>query len=168
MEATRSKGNNVRVLKEANKYLILQCIMKLAPLSIEDVVQHTGLSRPTVLNIVKTLMEEEIIVKDGFSDTGVGRSAALLNLNDRKHFALGVDFEFPAIRMAIADMGGEINGKKIELLTAHHQNKADIASARARDWFDTQKMDMLIGGTNSATALSMSLRISGMSKGFKI
>lgn len=60
-----------------------------------------------------------------------------------------------AIRMAIADMGGEINGKKIELLTADHQNKADIASARARDWFDTQHMDMLIGGTNSATALAM-------------
>ncbi|MGB6240994.1 MAG: ABC transporter substrate-binding protein [Castellaniella sp.] len=60
-----------------------------------------------------------------------------------------------AIRMAIADMGGEINGKKIELLTADHQNKADIASARARDWFDTQQLDMLVGGTNSATALSM-------------
>ena len=60
-----------------------------------------------------------------------------------------------AIRMAIADMGGEINGKKIELLTADHQNKADIASARARDWFDTQHLDMLVGGTNSATALSM-------------
>ncbi|MGB6009198.1 ABC transporter substrate-binding protein [Castellaniella sp.] len=60
-----------------------------------------------------------------------------------------------AIRMAIADMGGEINGKKIELLTADHQNKADIASARAREWFDTQHLDMLVGGTNSATALAM-------------
>ncbi|MDN5842735.1 MAG: ABC transporter substrate-binding protein [Alcaligenaceae bacterium] len=60
-----------------------------------------------------------------------------------------------AIRMAIADMGGEINGKKIELLTADHQNKADIASARAREWFDQQDLDMLIGGTNSATALAM-------------
>jgi len=60
-----------------------------------------------------------------------------------------------AIRMAIADMGGEINGKKIELLTADHQNKADIASARAREWFDQNKLDMLVGGTNSATALSM-------------
>ncbi|HUH41368.1 MAG TPA: ABC transporter substrate-binding protein, partial [Castellaniella sp.] len=60
-----------------------------------------------------------------------------------------------AIRMAIADMGGEINGKKIELLTADHQNKADIASARAREWFDQQNLDMLIGGTNSATALAM-------------
>ncbi|HEX7387270.1 MAG TPA: ABC transporter substrate-binding protein [Castellaniella sp.] len=60
-----------------------------------------------------------------------------------------------AIRMAIADMGGEINGKKIELLTADHQNKADVASSKAREWFDTQHLDMLIGGTNSATALAM-------------
>src|SRR5690606_36968088 len=40
-----------------------------------------------------------------------------------------------AIRMAIADAGGEINGKKIELVTADHQNNADVASSRAREWF---------------------------------
>ncbi|MBC9905837.1 MULTISPECIES: ABC transporter substrate-binding protein [Achromobacter] len=61
-----------------------------------------------------------------------------------------------AIKMAIQEMGGEINGKKIELLTADHQNKADIASAKAREWFDQMGLDMLIGGTNSSTALAMS------------
>ncbi|WP_371321220.1 ABC transporter substrate-binding protein [Achromobacter seleniivolatilans] len=61
-----------------------------------------------------------------------------------------------AIKMAIEEMGGEINGKKIELLTADHQNKADIASAKAREWFDQKGLDMLIGGTNSSTALAMS------------
>jgi branched-chain amino acid transport system substrate-binding protein len=60
-----------------------------------------------------------------------------------------------AIKMAIADFGGEINGKKIELLTADHQNKADVASSRAREWFDQQHLDMLVGGTNSGTALAM-------------
>ena len=60
-----------------------------------------------------------------------------------------------AIKMAIADMGGAINGKKIELLVADHQNKADIAAAKAREWFDTQGLDMLVGGTNSGTALAM-------------
>jgi len=35
-----------------------------------------------------------------------------------------------AVRMAIADAGGQINGKKIELLFADHQNKADVAAAR--------------------------------------
>jgi len=60
-----------------------------------------------------------------------------------------------AIRMAIADAGGAINGKKIELVTADHQNKADIASSRAREWFDQEGLDVLIGGTNSATNLAM-------------
>ena len=60
-----------------------------------------------------------------------------------------------AIKMAIADMGGAINGKKIEVVSADHQNKADVAAAKAREWFDTQGVDMLIGGTNSGTALAM-------------
>ncbi len=60
-----------------------------------------------------------------------------------------------AMRMAVADMGGTINGKKVEVLYAEHQNKADLAAAKAREWFDTQGLDMLIGGTNSATALAM-------------
>jgi len=60
-----------------------------------------------------------------------------------------------AIKMAIADFGGTLNGKKIELVTADHQNKADIAASRAREWFDQQGLDMLIGGSNSATNLAM-------------
>ncbi|AUT49849.1 ABC transporter permease [Achromobacter sp. AONIH1] len=61
-----------------------------------------------------------------------------------------------AIRMAIEEMGGSIDGRKIELITADHQNKADIASAKAREWFDQKGLDVLIGGTNSSAALAMS------------
>ena len=60
-----------------------------------------------------------------------------------------------AIKMAIADMGGAVAGKKIELLVADHQNKPDVAASKAREWFDQQGLDMLIGGTNSGTALAM-------------
>jgi branched-chain amino acid transport system substrate-binding protein len=60
-----------------------------------------------------------------------------------------------AIKMAIADFGGAVNGKKIELLTADHLNKADIAASKTREWFDQQGLDMLIGGTNSGAALAM-------------
>jgi branched-chain amino acid transport system substrate-binding protein len=60
-----------------------------------------------------------------------------------------------AIRMAIADMGGAINGKKIQLVVADHQNKPDIAASKAREWFDQQGVDMLIGGTNSGASLAM-------------
>ncbi len=44
-----------------------------------------------------------------------------------------------AIRMAIADFGGKVNGKKIEVVSADHQNKADVAAARAREWFDSRR-----------------------------
>jgi len=60
-----------------------------------------------------------------------------------------------AIRMAIEDIGGEIEGRKIELVVADHQNKADLASAKAREWFDQLGIDLLIGGTNSSAALAM-------------
>jgi branched-chain amino acid transport system substrate-binding protein len=60
-----------------------------------------------------------------------------------------------AMRMAVAEMGGAINGKKIEIVYADHQNKADVAASKAREWFDTQGVDMLIGGTTSSTNLSM-------------
>ncbi len=60
-----------------------------------------------------------------------------------------------AIRMAIADFGGTLGGKKIELLVADHQNKPDVAASKAREWFDQQGMDVLLGGTNSGAGLSM-------------
>ena len=60
-----------------------------------------------------------------------------------------------AVQMAIDDFGGKVNGMPIELLTADNQNKADVALSKAREWFDTQKMQMLIGGTNSAAALGL-------------
>jgi branched-chain amino acid transport system substrate-binding protein len=60
-----------------------------------------------------------------------------------------------AIKMAIADFGGSVNGKKIELIFADHQNKADVAASKAREWFDRDGVDMLLGGTNSGTNLSM-------------
>jgi branched-chain amino acid transport system substrate-binding protein len=60
-----------------------------------------------------------------------------------------------AIKMAIADAGGKVNGKKIELLVADHQNKPDIAANRAREWIDQQGVDVIIGGTNSSATLAI-------------
>jgi branched-chain amino acid transport system substrate-binding protein len=59
-----------------------------------------------------------------------------------------------AIQMAIDDFGGKALGQPIELLTADHQNKADIAASKAREWIDTDGVTMVFGGTNSGTALA--------------
>mgnify|MGYP003530644107 CR=1 FL=1 len=59
-----------------------------------------------------------------------------------------------AIQMAIDDFGGKVLGMPVELISADHQNKADIAASKAREWIDTQGVTMLFGGTNSGTALA--------------
>ncbi len=60
-----------------------------------------------------------------------------------------------AAQMAIDDFGGKLLGKKIELVSADHQNKADIAANRAREWFDTGKVDVIADLPNSSAALAV-------------
>lgn len=60
-----------------------------------------------------------------------------------------------AAQMAVEEFGGKALGKPITVLSADHQNKADIASSRARSWFDTDGVDMVIDFPNSSTALAV-------------
>lgn len=59
-----------------------------------------------------------------------------------------------AIKMAVADFGGTVLGRKIEIVSADHQNKADIAASKTREWIDQNGVNVIIGGTNSGTALA--------------
>ena len=68
-----------------------------------------------------------------------------------------------AIRMAIADAGGEVLGRKVEVIYADHQSKADIASTKAREMVDRQGIHLLLGGTNTAANLAMN-KIAGEKK----
>ena len=73
--------------------------------------------------------------------------------------SLYADIDGPAgaemIRWAAQDFGGKVLGRTIEVVTADHQNKADVASTKAREWFDKEDLAMLIGGTSSGTSLAM-------------
>jgi branched-chain amino acid transport system substrate-binding protein len=60
-----------------------------------------------------------------------------------------------AVRMAVEDFGGKVNGVPIEVISADHQNKADIGSAKAREWYDSQKVDIIFDTTNSAVTLAV-------------
>jgi branched-chain amino acid transport system substrate-binding protein len=59
-----------------------------------------------------------------------------------------------AAQMAIDDFGGSVLGRPIELLSADHQNKPDIASTIVRRWFDTDGVSLIAGLGNSAVALA--------------
>lgn len=60
-----------------------------------------------------------------------------------------------AMKLAVEDFGGAINGKKIELLTFDHQNKADLAANKAREWYDEQHVDLVISHGISSAGLAV-------------
>ena len=58
-------------------------------------------------------------------------------------------------RMAIADFGGSVDGKKIKLISADHQNKPDVGSAIATRWFGSDGVDAIVDVPNSSVALAV-------------
>ncbi|HKX41053.1 MAG TPA: ABC transporter substrate-binding protein [Burkholderiaceae bacterium] len=60
-----------------------------------------------------------------------------------------------AVQMAVEDFGGKVLGMPIEVISADHLNKPDVALAKVREWFDTQKVDMVTNLINSAIALGV-------------
>ena len=61
-----------------------------------------------------------------------------------------------SIKMAIADSGGTVLGRKVSILVADHQNKPDIGASKFREWADQNGLNMLIGGSNTGVSIAMS------------
>src|SRR6202453_5138530 len=60
-----------------------------------------------------------------------------------------------AVKMAIADFGGSVLGRKIVILVADHQNKPDIGASKFREWADQNGLNMLLGGSNTGVSIAM-------------
>src|SRR5437762_6825920 len=60
-----------------------------------------------------------------------------------------------AARMAVEDSGIEKRGYKVEIVSADHQNKPDVGSAITRQWYDVDKVDVIVDTPNSGVALAV-------------
>src|SRR2546422_8749934 len=60
-----------------------------------------------------------------------------------------------AARMAVEDSGIEKRGVKVEIVSADHQNKPDVGSNIARQWYDVDKVDVIVDTPNSGVALAV-------------
>src|SRR3954465_12105877 len=61
-----------------------------------------------------------------------------------------------AARLAVEDFGAAKKGMKVEIVSADHQNKPDVGSAIARNWYDTEKVDVIVDVPTSSVALAVS------------
>src|SRR5689334_17660537 len=78
-------------------------------------------------------------------------------LNDQSgvYADFGGKWSVEAAKMAVEDFGGKVQGAPIEIVSADHQNKPDIASNIARQWYDTEQVDAIMELTTSSVALAV-------------
>lgn len=78
-------------------------------------------------------------------------------LNDQSgvYADFGGKWSFEAAKMAAEDFGGTVLDAPIEIITADHQNKPDVASNIARQWYDTEQVDAIMELTSSSVGLAV-------------
>src|SRR3954462_11486474 len=84
-----------------------------------------------------------------------GVKIGILNDQSGVYADYGGKYSVEAAKMAIEDFGGEVLGQKIDIVTADHQNKPDLASAIARRWYEVENVDMITELTTSSVALAV-------------
>jgi len=113
-------------------------------------------------------MKKPALIKLAALVLGTLSSTAAVHAQDKGPFRIGAIVDMSgvysahggpgaveAVKMAIEDFGGEVLGRKIELLSADYQNKLDVTAARAREWYDRDGVAMIIESTDSASALAL-------------
>ena len=73
-----------------------------------------------------------------------------------------------AARMAVEDSGIEKRGYKVEFVSADHQNKPDVGSGITRQWYDTDKVDVIVDVPNSGVALAVNQITKDKGKAFLV
>ena len=84
-----------------------------------------------------------------------GVKIGILNDQSGVYADYGGKYSVEAAKMAIEDFGGEVLGQKVEMVTADHQNKPDLATSIARRWYDADGVDMITELTTSSVALAV-------------
>jgi branched-chain amino acid transport system substrate-binding protein len=84
-----------------------------------------------------------------------GVKIGILNDQSGVYADYGGKYSLEAAKMAVEDFGGNVLGEKIEIVSADHQNKADLATSIARRWYEVEGVDMITELTTSSVALAV-------------
>jgi branched-chain amino acid transport system substrate-binding protein len=96
-----------------------------------------------------------VIGSVSFAQTGQPLRIGVLTDMGSAYSDLGGKYSVAAAQMAIDDFGGTVLGRKIELMSADHQNKPAVGSSVAAEWFDRENVSAIFGLAGSSVALAV-------------
>ncbi|MCF7885744.1 MAG: ROK family transcriptional regulator [Candidatus Marinimicrobia bacterium] len=104
---------DIKLIKNINVRLVLNLIRKHESISAAELAKITGMRPSTISNIVKELLEKELIVKQGKGESTEkgGKRPILLGLNTEGKYFIGLDIEIGMITVVLLDLTGQIEYK---------------------------------------------------------
>lgn len=104
----KMEKSSPRLVKIMNRELIINELKQHPEQSRADLAKKTYLSKPTVSEIVKELIEEGLVYESGVGPSSGGKKPIFLKYNTRSHYVIGTLIENETIFIALGDMNGEI------------------------------------------------------------
>lgn len=110
-------GINSRVMKVENALLVLEEVLRRAPISRSELVGVVGLTQVSVINVTNMLIENGILVAVGSANSGgSGRKSVVLDVNENSFFSVGVELSVGKLRCAICNAkGNPVDFEEIDL-----------------------------------------------------
>src|SRR4051794_28648289 len=106
-----------------------------------------------IASLAFLLASSTAVLADGASDGKV--KIGILNDQSGVYADFGGKSSVEAAKMAVEDFGGKVLDVPVEIVDADHQNKPDLASNIARQWYDTEQVDAIMELTTSSVALAV-------------
>src|SRR5437763_17039987 len=112
-------------------------------------LQKLGIAAAVALAVVGAAGSAQAQISDGVIKIGV--------LNDQSSLYADISGQGGAVaaRMAVEDFGAAKKGMKVEVITADHQNKPEVGSSIARQWYDRDGVDVIVDVPTSSVALAI-------------
>ncbi|UTR13350.1 ROK family transcriptional regulator [Salipaludibacillus sp. LMS25] len=102
-----------QLMKSLNRSLILNIIRTSGAISRSEIAKQTGLTPPTVTNIVNELLDEELVLESRAGTSNGGRKPILLTIKSDSRYIIGVDVGVKKVRLALTNLNANVLQRKL-------------------------------------------------------
>lgn len=110
---------DLALIKKMNTSIVLEAIIKHAPLSRAQISELTGLNKATVSSLVQDLIDSNLVLENGPGESSGGRKPVMLLFNGTAGYAVGIDLGVNYIRGVLSDLEGNVISELQRSLKRH-------------------------------------------------